>query len=111
VTEESIEKRRSKRFSINLPVQISVVSGKRVARVTKTSNISSGGVCFPSAKEVKVGGKIEFSITLADGALPVQIRCFGKVLRIEPSPARDPEMPFQVTATIERYKFLREPNA
>ncbi len=105
--EDSIEKRKAKRFPINLPVQISVVGGKRVARVTKTSNISSGGVCFPSAKEVKVGGKIEFSITLADGVIPVQIRCFGKVLRIEQVTCNDPEMPFQVTATIERYKFVR----
>ncbi len=110
MAEESLEKRKSKRFPINLPVQISVVGGKRVARVTKTSNISSGGVCFPSAKEVKIGGKIEFSIALADGALPVHIRCFGKVLRIEASPPDcDPEMPYQVTATIERYKFVRLP--
>ena len=105
--EDSIEKRKAKRFPINLPVQISVVGGKRVARVTKTSNISSGGVCFPSAKEGKVGGKIEFSITLADGALPVQIRCFGKVLRIEQTTPPDAELPYQVTATIERYKFVR----
>ncbi len=104
---EETEKRKAKRFPINLPVQISVVGGKRVARVTKTSNISSGGVCFPSAKEVKVGGKIEFSITLADGAIPVQISCFGKVLRIEESPEKDSEMPYLVTATIERYKFIR----
>jgi len=107
MAEEKIEKRKAKRFPINLPVQISVVGGKRVARVTKTSNISSGGVCFPSAKEVKIGGKIEFSITLADGAIPVQIQCFGKVLRIEESSGKDSEMPYQVTATIERYKFVR----
>ncbi len=102
-----MEKRRAQRFPINLPVQISVVSGKRVARVTKTSNISSGGVTFPSAKEVKIGGKIEYMITLADGALPIQIRCTGKVLRIEPSP-EDLEMPFRVTATIDKYKFIRD---
>ena len=111
MAENPVDKRKSKRFPINLPVQISVVGGKRVARVTKTSNISSGGVCFPSAKEVKVGGKIEFSIALADGPLPVNIRCFGKVLRVETSPDCDPQMPYQVTATIERYKFVREPKA
>ncbi len=107
MAEESVEKRKAKRFPINLPVQISVVGGKRVARVTKTSNISSGGVCFPSAKEVKIGGKIEFSITLADGAIPVQIQCFGRVLRIEDATDCNSEMPYQVTATIERYKFVR----
>lgn len=105
--EDSVEKRKARRFPINLPVQISLVGGKRVARVTKTNNISSGGVCFPSAKEVKVGGKIEFFITLADGALPVRIHCFGKVLRIEDSTDGNSEMPYQVTATIERYKFVR----
>ena len=102
-----MEKRRARRFPINLPVQISVVSGKRVARVTRTSNISSGGISFPSAKEVKIGGKIEYEITLADGETPIRIHCTGKVLRIEPA-ADDPAMPFRVTATIDKYKFVRQ---
>jgi hypothetical protein len=102
-----VEKRRSKRFGINLPVQIEVLGGKRVARSAETSNISSGGVSFPSAKEAKLGGKIEYLITLADGKDPVRIRCFGKVLRIEPSLTNNPETPWQITATIERYKFIR----
>jgi hypothetical protein len=102
-----VEKRRSKRFGINLPVQIEVLGGKRVARTAETSNISSGGVSFPSAKEAKVGGKIEYLITLADGKDPVRIRCHGKVLRIEHSATNNPETPWQVTATIDRYKFIR----
>jgi hypothetical protein len=102
-----VEKRRSKRFGINLPVQIEVLGGKRVARTAETSNISSGGVSFPSSKEAKLGGKIEYLITLADGKDPVRIRCFGKVLRIESSPTNSPETPWQITATIERYKFIR----
>ncbi len=101
-----MEKRRAQRFPINLPVQISVVSGKRVARVTTTSNISSGGITFPSAKEVKVGGKIQYEITLAEGVAPIRIHCTGKVLRIEPVPD-DAELPFVVTATIDKYKFIR----
>jgi hypothetical protein len=102
-----IEKRKSKRFGINLPVQIEVLGGKRVARTAETSNISSGGVSFASNKEAKVGGKIEYLITLADGKNPVRIRCNGKVLRIERPAANNPETPWQVTATIERYKFIR----
>src|SRR5271170_3172986 len=102
-----VEKRRSKRFGINLPVQIEVLGGKRVARTAETSNISSGGVSFPSAKEAKVGGKIEYLITLADGKVPVRIRCYGKVLRIEHPATNNPETPWQITATIERYKFIR----
>jgi hypothetical protein len=102
----SIEKRRSKRFGINLPVQIEVLGGKRVARTAQTSNISSGGVSFPSAKEAKVGGKIEYLITLADGKIPVSIRCYGKVLRVEPVKDAN-DTPWQVTATIDRYKFIR----
>jgi hypothetical protein len=102
-----VEKRRSKRFGISLPVQIEVLGGKRVARAAETSNISSGGVSFPAAKEAKVGGKIEYLITLADGKVPVRIRCFGKVLRIEHPPTNDPATPWQITATIDRYKFIR----
>jgi hypothetical protein len=105
----SLEKRRSKRFGINLPVQIEVLGGKRVSRTAKTSNIGSGGVSFASAKEAKVGGKIEYLITLADGKVPVRIRCYGKVLRIEPK--ENIETPWQVTATIDRYKFVRFPEA
>jgi hypothetical protein len=102
-----IEKRRSKRFGINLPVQIEVLGGKRVARSAETSNISSGGVSFASAKEVKIGGKIEYLINLVDGKDPIRIRCFGRVLRIENPPTNPTETPWQVTATIERYKFIR----
>jgi hypothetical protein len=102
-----MEKRKSKRFGINLPVQIEILGGKRVARTAKTSNISSGGVSFPSAKEAKIGGKIEYLITLADGQIPVRIRCNGKVLRVEPSASKDPDNPWQITATIDRYKFIR----
>ncbi len=104
----SSEKRRSKRFGINLPVQIEVLGGKRVARAAQTSNIGSGGVSFASAKETKIGGKIEYLITLADGMMPVRIRCYGKVLRIE-SNTDSIETPWQVTATIDRYKFIRVP--
>ncbi len=101
-----MNKRQSHRFEINLPVQISVLGGKRVSRTTKTANVSSGGVSFPSAKEVKLGGKIEYEITLADGEMPVRIHCTGKVLRIEAVPG-DAEMPFLVTATIDKHKFVR----
>ena len=104
----TVEKRTSKRFGINLPVQIEVLGGKRVARAAQTSNIGSGGVSFASAKEAKVGGKIEYLVTLTDGQTPVRIRCYGKVVRIEPIPGNT-ETPWQITATIVRYKFVRAP--
>jgi hypothetical protein len=93
---------------MNLPLQVEVLGGKRVARNALTTNISSGGVNFPSAKGAKVGGRIEYVITLAEVPILVKIRCVGKVLRIEPSPTNDIETPWQVTATIDRYKFIRD---
>lgn len=75
-----------------------------------TKNISSCGVLFTAAQEPDLGGPIEYIITLAhDGPQPVNLRCVGKVMRAERTPANGEGLKaFQIAATLERYEFVRD---
>lgn len=99
-----MEQRRSQRFRIQLPVEITQVSGKRVNRQVELLDISSGGVAFRSDKEWELGGRVEYLITLNE-ARKVRIRCLGKILRVEPIPGAAHAS--KVAVTIDRYEFLR----
>src|SRR5215469_14127334 len=88
----SVEQRRAQRYKLQLPLEIVRLGGRRVNRTEKTRDISSGGVCFVSADEIEVGGRIEYLITLSDSNPPVKIRCLGKVLRsMRPRPVINAE--------------------
>jgi len=102
-----LEQRRTQRYKLQLPLQIVNVAGKRVNRIERTRDISSGGVCFLSGADVEVGGRIEYLITLSGSNPPVRIRCLGKVLRSLP-PATRESVQFEVAVTMERYQFVRE---
>jgi hypothetical protein len=91
---------------LQLPLQILQVGDQRVDREEKTRDISSGGVCFLSAVEIEVGGRIEYLITLSESTPPVRIRCLGKVLRSN-NPAPSSRREFEVAVTMERYQFVR----
>jgi PilZ domain len=92
---------------MQLPLRIVQLGGKKVNRVERTRNISSGGVCFLSPVSVEVGGRIEYLITLSGSNPPVRIRCLGKVLRSKQSEVSDPQREFEVAVTMERYQFVR----
>ncbi len=98
------ERRKSQRFKIHLPVEITQVSGKRVNRPVELYDIGSGGIAFRSNKHWEVGGRVEYLITLNE-AKKVRIRCLGKIIRV--APIADPEHACIVAATIDRYEFLR----
>lgn len=89
---------------MELPLHILQLGDRRVNRIEHTRDISSGGVCFLSGDNVDVGGKIEYVITLSGSTPPVRIRCLGKVLR---SRRPEPEGPYEVAVTMERYQFVR----
>jgi hypothetical protein len=74
-------------------------------------NISSTGVLFTAGAEPDLGGPIEYVITLShEGRQPVNIRCVGKVLRLERvhHKAEGERRSFQIAATLERYEFIRD---
>ena len=80
----------------------------RVSQDALTRNISSGGVLFASAADVPIGGAIEYVVTLsAEAGRHVDLRCFGKVVRLERSPSDLEDHSYLIAATLDRYQFVR----
>ncbi len=104
------EKRRAKRFPMRLPVAVKVEQPPNDKQVVETRDVSSSGVYFAFGGPLAVGTSLEFLLTLPEPITkgsPVRIRCVGKVVRVEKSPAGDSGQ-VGVAATIERYEFVRE---
>jgi hypothetical protein len=109
-----MEQRRTRRFTLQLPLSVTRSGADRVILPGYTKNISSSGVLFTTDREPDLRGPIEYIITLnVDGAQPVNLRCIGKVLRADRVPSdSDPQLPaFQIAVTLERYEFVRERSA
>jgi len=105
-----MEQRRTRRFSLQLPLSIRSAGRERIPFSGVTKNISSSGVLFTSGREPDLGSPIEYIVTLnPEGPQPVNLRCVGKVLRSElVAPADDAHEPaYQIAATLERYEFVR----
>ena len=105
-----MEQRRTRRFTLQLPLAITRSGTERVALAGITKNISSNGVLFASDREPDLGGPIEYIITLNhQGSHPVNLRCVGKVVRAEKVEGNPLSVPFtyQIAATLERYEFVR----
>ena len=98
------EQRKSKRFELKLPVELTRAGSRRISRFGETRNLSSGGVLFTDPVEpIDVGQPIEYLISLPTGGKTfgeVRLRCMGKVVR------RDAEQQ-ALAATLERYEFVR----
>lgn len=101
-----VEQRRTRRFSLQLPVSITRNGTERITQTGLTRNISSGGVLFTCAREADIGASIEYVIAL-NGASDqrIMLRCIGKVVRASRSNSADPA--FDIAATLERYEFVR----
>jgi len=102
-----MEQRRTRRFTLRLPLAIIRSGPERVEQAGLTKNISSGGVLFTSGAEADVGGSIEYVITLSGPTEQrVNLRCIGKILRCSKAP-ETAATAFDVAATLERYEFVR----
>src|SRR5438445_5964056 len=101
------ERRTTQRFSMRLPLTVRWTTGAAVGETTTESrDVSSRGVYFYLAKDVKEGSAVEILLTLPNEitlAGPVRVRCLGRIQRTEP---RD-QGAIGVVAAIERYEFLR----
>jgi phosphoglucomutase len=101
-----VEQRRSRRFTLQLPVSITRNGTERIMQYGLTKNISSGGLLFTAEKEPDVGASIEYVISLGGPAdQKVSLRCIGKVLRASRSASS--ESAYDIAATLERYEFIR----
>ncbi|SRR5712692_7105038 len=102
------EQRRSPRFELHLPLRIMRTGAGRVSHDALTHNISAGGVLFTSEGEVPVGGTIEYVVTLTSmRGMHVDLRCFGKVVRLEKSEAASQPPGYLIAVTLDRYQFVR----
>jgi len=56
-----------------------------------------------------IGGPVEYVVTLTSGnSGVVNLRCMGKVLRLEKGPAEDvQDQSVAVAISLERYEFMR----
>src|SRR6266849_10299203 len=101
------ERRNTQRFQMRLPLTVRWTTGAAVGETsTESRDVSSRGVYFFLAKDVKEGSAVEILLTLPNEitlAGPVRVRCLGRVQRTEPSK----EGAIGVVAAIERYEFLR----
>ncbi|MFN0171826.1 MAG: PilZ domain-containing protein [Bryobacteraceae bacterium] len=104
-----IEQRRSKRFDLDLKVEVVRAGTERLSQVGRTRNISSGGILFTSGSRMELGGPLEYIVTLCTGTGGnVNLRCMGKVLRIEENFANGTGGGnFTVAVSLERYEFMR----
>jgi len=105
-----MEHRRTRRFTLNLPLSVVRSGTDQTSLAGHTRNISSTGVLFTTENEPSVTGPIEYVISLnQDDKRPVNLRCLGKVVRLErAAKGRHEGAPaFHVAATLERYEFVR----
>lgn len=100
------ERRTSRRFgmSLALTVRSATPEGTAIERSGRTRDVGYRGLYFMTDAEYDVGSEIEFILTLPKEVTQgnsVNIRCRGRVLRVEPyNGSRG------VAARIERYEFL-----
>ena len=101
-----LERRRTQRFSMSLPVSVITDDSTRREIQGVTCDVSSSGVCWFSTSKLAVETavtfilELPFEITLAD---PVQARCRGHVVRVESQPDRGG---FVVAVHLDRFEFV-----
>ena len=86
ITDIGDDRRRKKRYPMNLQVEYKVVKNYLVVgNGTGTSvDMSSNGIAFTTDQMLKVGSYLELSANwpvLLDGACPLKLVVFGKVVR------------------------------
>ena len=105
-----IEQRKSKRFDLRLPVQVVRKSFQPVSSSGETKNLSAGGVLFSALLNFELGEPIEYIITFpahSNNGGGVNLRCLGKVVRVERDGSEAANGSVLVAATLERYEFVR----
>jgi len=103
--ETVMERRAARRFSMMLPLKVRFSAEDGVTEMQgETRDVSFRGLYFLIEASPEAGSSIEFVLTLPQQitlAGDVHIRCYARVLRVEPHNGRR-----GVAARIERYEFL-----
>ncbi|HXW17358.1 MAG TPA: PilZ domain-containing protein [Candidatus Acidoferrales bacterium] len=105
---DEVERRSARRFAMSLPLKVRFVVGDgAIEEPGETRDISFRGLYFLIVPAIEQGSSIEFILTLPQQitlAGDVHIRCYARVVRVEPRGERR-----GVAARIERYEFLPAP--
>lgn len=104
VEKRAIEKRATRRFSLCLPIEISMGNGR--SDLQSTRDVSARGVSFYSSAPLSTGADIHFTMTLPPEVTQtesISMRCAGRVVRVEQVPASHW---IAVAAVIDHYEFL-----
>jgi len=103
--DKGVERRAARRFTMTLPVKVRFAVGGSVTELDgETRDVSFRGLYFTIEGNPETGSSIEFVLTLPRQitlAGDVHIRCYARVLRVEPRNGRR-----GVAASIDRYEFL-----
>jgi hypothetical protein len=99
------ERRAARRFSMALPLKVRFSKDDALLeKHGETRDVSFRGLYFTTEGSLEMGASIEFVLTLPQQitlAGDVHIRCYARVLRVEPSNGHR-----GVAARIDRYEFL-----
>ena len=95
------DRRQKRRFRIEQDVRYKMLYGQRVAETGagKTTNISSGGVCFTTDNMLSIGIPVELSMNwpvLLNQNCPLKLMIYGCVVRSNDEGS---------AIMIERYEF------
>jgi hypothetical protein len=99
------DRREARRFTMTLPVRVVAHDAKSTELKANTRDVSYRGLYFLTDARFEDGGEIDFVITLPQqmiSAGDVNIRCHGKVVRVEPTGNGHTG----IAAKIERYEFV-----
>lgn len=102
---DGTDRREARRFNMTLPMRFLSPDAHTPELKAQTRDVSYRGLYFLTDAEFKVGGSIEFVITLPEQVTrsgDVNIRCHGEVVRIESTQNGH----HGVAAKINRYEFL-----
>jgi hypothetical protein len=105
--EESMERRATERFPLNLSMTVRWTSRSGIAEAqTWSQDVSSGGVYFFLPKQIEDGSPVEIVMTVPDEITlesRTRVRCHGRVQRTKVIELNR----VGVAARIESYEFLR----
>lgn len=89
------DQRQAQRYKVKMPVDFE--SGQGITR-----DFSASGIFFETDKSFSVGQNIEFNILMdhIDSSGPVQVKCLGKIVRVEKSGKK-----IGIAASINSYAF------
>lgn len=99
------DRREARRFTMTLPVRVLARDARGPELKAQTRDVSYQGLYFLSEAAFEYGSDIDFILTLPHqmiSAGDVNIRCHGKVVRVESTQNGKTG----IAARIERYEFI-----